>query len=64
VPGDVAVVGCDDSAEARRAEMTTIALGEPRRWELIVQRLHALVGGADDRTPIVGHPRLVPRATT
>jgi DNA-binding LacI/PurR family transcriptional regulator len=64
VPDDVAVVGCDDSAAARRAKLTTIALGEPRRWELIAQRLHALVDGADDRTPIVGHPRLVPRETT
>ena len=38
VPGDVAVIGCDDSAAARRTKLTTIALGDPRRWELVGER--------------------------
>jgi DNA-binding LacI/PurR family transcriptional regulator len=64
VPGDVAVIGCDDSAAARRTKMTTIALGDPRRWEQYVERLHALIEGADDRTPMGDPPRLVPGSTT
>lgn len=64
VPGEVAVIGCDNSAAARRTKMTTIELSDPSRWELIVQRLHEQVEGAEDRTPIVGRPKLVPGATT
>jgi DNA-binding LacI/PurR family transcriptional regulator len=64
VPGDVAVIGCDDSAAARRTRMTTIRLGDPRSWELIVERLHALIEGGEDRSPLVERPRLVPGTTT
>ena len=64
VPGDVAVMGCDDSAAARRTKLTTIALGDPHRWELVGERLHALIEGAEDRTPIFGTPSVVPGVTT
>jgi DNA-binding LacI/PurR family transcriptional regulator len=64
VPRDVAVIGCDDSAAARRTQITTIRLGDPRRWELIVERLHALIEGGDDRSPIAERPRRVPGTTT
>jgi DNA-binding LacI/PurR family transcriptional regulator len=64
VPGDVAVIGCDDGAAARRTKMTTIRLGDPRRWELIVERLHGMIEGGGDRTPLMERPRLVPGATT
>jgi DNA-binding LacI/PurR family transcriptional regulator len=64
VPGDVAVIGCDDSAAARRTKLTTIALGDPRNWTRVGARLHALIEGGDDRTPIVGRPRLIPGTTT
>ena len=64
VPGDVAVIGCDDSAAARRTKLTTIALGDPHRWELVGERLHALIEGAEDRTPIFGTPSVVPGITT
>jgi len=64
VPGDVAVIGCDNSAAARRTKLTTVELSEPRRWELIVERLHAQAEGADDRTPITGRPTLIRGVTT
>jgi DNA-binding LacI/PurR family transcriptional regulator len=64
VPGDVALIGCDDSVAARRAKLTTIALGDPRNWQVFGARLHALIEGVDDRTPMVERPRLVPGATT
>ena len=32
VPDDVAVIGTDHSAEARRTGLTTISLGDPARW--------------------------------
>jgi DNA-binding LacI/PurR family transcriptional regulator len=64
VPADVAVIGCDDSAEARRTQMTTIRLGDPRRWELIVKRLHAMIEGESDLTPLMERPRLMPGVTT
>ena len=64
VPGDVAVIGCDDSAAARRTKMTTIRLGDPARWAFIVEQLHALIEGASDPAPIVATPRLVPGTTT
>lgn len=64
VPEDVAVVGCDNSAAARRMKLTTLELSEPRRWEVIVERLNAQAEGTGDRTPIVGRPTLVRGTTT
>ena len=45
-------------------KLTTIALVDPRRWELVGERLHALIEGAEDRTPIFGAPSVVPGVTT
>jgi DNA-binding LacI/PurR family transcriptional regulator len=64
VPADVAVIGCDDSAAARRSKLTTIALGNPGNWSQFGARLHALIEGGDDHTAIVETPRLVPGVTT
>ncbi len=64
VPRDVAVIGCDNSAAARRRKLTTVELSEPHRWDVIVERLHAQAEGAEDRTPITGRPTLVRGATT
>lgn len=64
VPGDVAVIGCDDSATARRTHLTSIRLGDPGSWTMYVERLQAMVDGADDRSSINEPPRVVPGATT
>jgi DNA-binding LacI/PurR family transcriptional regulator len=64
VPGDMAVIGCDDSAAARRTRMTTIRLGDPQRWELIGKRVQAMIDGEVDRAPLLEPPRLVPGDTT
>ncbi len=64
VPGDVAVIGCDNGAAARRTKLTTIELSAPRRWQVIVERLLAQAEGAEDRTPMEGRPALVRGITT
>jgi DNA-binding LacI/PurR family transcriptional regulator len=64
LPEGVAVIGCDDSAPARRANLTSIMLGDPSRWKDYVARLHAMIEGADDRTPLVDLPKVVARAST
>jgi DNA-binding LacI/PurR family transcriptional regulator len=64
VPGEVAVIGCDDSAAARRTHLTTIRLGDPSHWQYFVARLQAMVEGGDDRSPIVDPPKVVQGATT
>ena len=64
MPGDVAVIGCDDSAAARRTQLTSIALGDPRHWQTFVARLQAMIDGSDDRSPIIERPKVVAGATT
>ena len=60
-----AVIGTDHSAAARRTKLTTIALGDPSHWRLIVERLHATIEGEpDDRSAIAERPKVVPGATT
>jgi DNA-binding LacI/PurR family transcriptional regulator len=62
---EMAVIGTDDSAVARRTKLTTVALGHPRHWTAIVSRLHAAIeGGRDDRSPIAERPHVVQGATT
>jgi DNA-binding LacI/PurR family transcriptional regulator len=61
----MAVIGTDDSAAARRTPLTTIRLGDPAHWRVIVSRLHtAIEGDEDDLSPIAERPRLVPGSTT
>ena len=64
LPEGMAVIGTDDSAPARRTQLTSIALGDPGRWEVYVARLHAIIEGGEDRSPITDRPRVVQRATT
>ncbi len=64
VPGDVAVIGCDDSQAARRTRLTTIRLGDPDSWRTYVARLQRMIEGDDDVSPIAASPKLVPGATT
>jgi DNA-binding LacI/PurR family transcriptional regulator len=64
VPGDVAVIGCDDSAAARRTKLTTISLGDPASWEHVVRQLHAQIERGERNALITGRPRLVVGATT
>ena len=64
VPGDVAVIGTDHSAQARRTGLTTISLGDPRSWVEVVARLQETIDGADDRTPLPQRSRVVPGKTT
>jgi DNA-binding LacI/PurR family transcriptional regulator len=60
----VAIIGCDDSAAARRADLTTIALGNPSDWAEYVERIHGLIGGEPLGAPLIARPTLIPRATT
>jgi hypothetical protein len=61
----MAIIGTDDSAAARRTRLTTIALGDPAHWRLIVARLHATIEGEpEDRSAIAAIPKVVPGATT
>jgi DNA-binding LacI/PurR family transcriptional regulator len=64
VPTDIAVIGCDDSAAARRTKLTTISLGDPSSWGQIASQLHDLIEGGEVQPPVLGRPRLVPGATT
>jgi DNA-binding LacI/PurR family transcriptional regulator len=64
VPADIAVIGCDDSAAARRTKLTTISLGDPSSWEQIAGQLHGLIEGGEVQPPIMARPRLVLGATT
>jgi DNA-binding LacI/PurR family transcriptional regulator len=62
---EMAVIGTDDSAVARRTKLTTVALGHPSHWTAIVSRLHETIEREnDDRSPIIERPRVVPGATT
>jgi DNA-binding LacI/PurR family transcriptional regulator len=62
---EMAVIGTDDSAVARRTKLTTVALGHPSHWTAIVSRLHETIEGSnDDRSPIKERPRVVHGATT
>jgi DNA-binding LacI/PurR family transcriptional regulator len=61
----LAIIGTDDSAAARRTKLTSIALGDPTHWRLIVDRLQAEIEGEPgDLSPIVERPKVVPGATT
>jgi DNA-binding LacI/PurR family transcriptional regulator len=64
VPGDVAVIGCDDSDAARRVRLTTIRLGDPGHWRTYVARLQRMIDGEDDVSPIAEPPKVVRGATT
>jgi DNA-binding LacI/PurR family transcriptional regulator len=64
LPDGIAVIGCDDSAPARRAKLTSILLADPSRWKLYVARLHAMIEGDESRDPITDRPKLVRRAST
>ena len=62
---ELAVIGTDDSAVARRTKLTTVALGHPSHWTAIVSRLlETIEGEKDDRSPIKERPRIVQGATT
>jgi DNA-binding LacI/PurR family transcriptional regulator len=62
---ELAIIGTDDSAAARRTKLTTIRLGDPGQWVRIVAHLHAAIeGGPDAVTAFAERPRLVPGATT
>ena len=58
------MIGCDDSAPARRAKLTSIMLADPSRWEIYVARLHAMIEGDETREPITDRPKVVRRAST
>ena len=47
-----------------RSKLTTISLGNPGNWSQFGARLHALIEGGDDHTPLVERPRLVAGVTT
>ena len=64
VPGDIAVIGCDNSAPARRARLTTIMLADIARWPSIAGRLQGLVDGDEDRSPLFHRPAIVEGTTT
>lgn len=64
VPEDVAVIGTDDSAPARRMRLTTLSLGDPNQWGEFVERLQAMIDGEDDLAPIINPPTLVQGITT
>jgi DNA-binding LacI/PurR family transcriptional regulator len=64
VPGDVAVIGTDHSAHARRTGLTTIALGAPSGWPRIAARLHETIEGGDDLTPLHARSSVVEGTTT
>jgi DNA-binding LacI/PurR family transcriptional regulator len=59
----LAVIGCDDSAAARRSRLTSIRLADARGWHDVVARLHALIEGGDDRSPMIRRPAVVVRDT-
>ena len=60
----MAVLGCDDSAPARRARLSSILLADPARWAVYVARLHALIEGEGDHAPITDRPKVIQRAST
>jgi DNA-binding LacI/PurR family transcriptional regulator len=66
VPGDMSVVGFDDSRLARLSHvaLTTIAQDAPRMTELAVERALARLAGEAGRRELVVAPRLVVRGTT
>jgi DNA-binding LacI/PurR family transcriptional regulator len=67
VPGDLSVIGFDDSRIARLAhvDLTTVAQDSPRIAELAVRRAVARVDRQPvDRREVVIEPRLVVRGTT
>jgi DNA-binding LacI/PurR family transcriptional regulator len=61
----MAVIGTDDSAAARRTNLTSVRLGDPAHWRTIVARLHAAIEGAHDEPGVIAErPRIVPGSTT
>ena len=64
LPEGIAVIGCDDSAPARRANLTSILLADPSRWEIYVKRLHAMIEGDENREPITDRPKVIVRASS
>ena len=64
VPGDVAVIGTDDSTAARRTKLTTITLGHPSHWETYVARLQEMIAGGEDTSPISRPPTVIAGTTT
>jgi DNA-binding LacI/PurR family transcriptional regulator len=65
LPGGMAALGCDDSAPARRARLSSILLADPARWQVYVARLHALIEGEhEDHAPIADRPKVIQRAST
>jgi DNA-binding LacI/PurR family transcriptional regulator len=60
VPGDLAVVGCDDSPAARhvRPRLTTVRLGTPDTWRRVARTVHDMVEGRSGQS-VAGAPQLV-----
>lgn len=67
LPGQMAIIGCDDSpaAERIRPRLTTLRFDEHGRWREIARHLHAMISG-DGRYPhvTVSEPAVVLGETT
>ncbi len=67
VPGDMAVIGCDDSPAAERARprLSTVRFDHHGRWREIARHLHNIILGADPHPAVIAsEPAVVPGQTT